>query len=96
MDYRKLLNQAIAVHQQLLRNMESDPEVIDLELSRCADELHKVFYTAAPWFWFHRYVKEVHDALARPYWLCGRPGVNEFLNEVAQKNQAFQPFVVTS
>jgi hypothetical protein len=79
MDYQKVLKQALAVHQELLQNVEAKPEIVDLQLEARAREIHNFFYTKAPWHWFHRYVREVHDTLQRPYWLCSRPGVNEAL-----------------
>lgn len=89
MDYRKRLKEAIQVHRKLVENAASEPEILDFELQQRAAELHDFFYTDAPWHWFHQYVREVHDSLGRPYWLCGRPGVNAaLLREIKEEQQS--------
>lgn len=88
MDYRKFLKEALKVHKELLQNMQSDPEVVDLQLEARAKELHDFFYTVAPWHWFHCYVREIHDTLQRPYWLCSRPGVSEALLREIEEERA--------
>jgi hypothetical protein len=79
MNYTKPLKEAIELNRKLSENMQLSPEVIDFQLQKRARELHDFFYTLAPWHWFHVYVREVHDALQRPNWLCGRPGVDQRL-----------------
>ena len=81
MDYQALVNKAVDLQKQLLQNMISEPEIIDLSLQKEADLLHQVLFSSVPWHWFHLYVKTVHEQLERPYWLAGKPGVTTKLLE---------------
>jgi hypothetical protein len=80
MNYYRLLSEAVKINKQLIEFQ--DQGIIDLPLQERADEIHNIFYTKAPSGYFQEYVLAVHTRTGRATWLCGKPGVNEFLKRL--------------